>query len=232
VIAIHPGPLGRMRTHVVEGYPYEVVGILAGDRATNTVTHAVPLINERADSPANRYQVSGLILAKTERSLEAEHLAILGYYHSHPDHPAQYSDFDRDHALPNLSYVIVSVLAGVVADTRSWRLRDDRSAMDAEDIAILEAHLVPIHIPTPLRAYTGNLAKVEVEASTVGAALDALCAAHPGLAKHLRDDAGKLRSFVNVYLGDEDVRFLQKDATPLAPGSELTIVPSIAGGAR
>jgi molybdopterin synthase sulfur carrier subunit len=87
-----------------------------------------------------------------------------------------------------------------------------------------------IHIPTPLRAYTDNAAAVVVEAATVGLALDALITRHPVLGKHLRDDAGKLRSFVNVYLGDEDVRFLEKDATPLADGSELTIVPSIAGG--
>lgn len=88
-----------------------------------------------------------------------------------------------------------------------------------------------IHIPTPLRAYTDSKASVEVEATTAGGALDALTAAYPGLAKHLRDDAGKLRSFVNVYLGDEDIRFLEQDATPVAAGDELTIVPSIAGGA-
>lgn len=87
-----------------------------------------------------------------------------------------------------------------------------------------------IHIPTPLRAYTDKQAAVTVTASTVGEALDALTEDYPGLAKHIRDDSGKLRSFVNVYLGDEDVRFLQKDDTPVAESDELTIVPSIAGG--
>ena len=87
-----------------------------------------------------------------------------------------------------------------------------------------------IHIPTPLRAYTDKLSKVEVSATTVGEALNALTTAHPGLAKHLRDDSGKLRSFVNIYLGDEDVRFLDKEATVVSEGDELTIVPSIAGG--
>jgi len=88
-----------------------------------------------------------------------------------------------------------------------------------------------IHIPTPLRAYTDGQASVTVSASTAGEALDALTTAHSGLAKHLRDDSGKLRSFVNVYLGDEDIRFLNKEATEVADGDELTIVPSIAGGA-
>jgi molybdopterin synthase sulfur carrier subunit len=230
MIRIRRRQLREMQGHAEAGFPYEVVGILAGESATNTVTRVSNLVNERADSAHNRYQVSGLVLAKAERALEAEGYAILGYYHSHPDHPEQYSEYDRDHALPNLSYVIVSVRSGKVAEELSWRLRDDRSAMDPEEIVVLEDPLATIHIPTPLRAYTGNQATVTVEGGTVGEALDALCKAHGGLAKHLRDDSGKLRSFVNVYLGDEDIRFLQKEATPLPAGAEITIVPSIAGG--
>lgn len=90
--------------------------------------------------------------------------------------------------------------------------------------------MTTIHIPTPLRAYTEQQAKVTVEGATVGEALDALTARYDGLGRHLRDDQGRLRSFVNVYLGDEDIRFLDKEATPLGEGAELTIVPSIAGG--
>ncbi|MCA9571198.1 MAG: MoaD/ThiS family protein [Myxococcales bacterium] len=92
--------------------------------------------------------------------------------------------------------------------------------------------MATIHIPTPLRAYTDGKASVEVAGSTVGEALTALTTAHGGLAKHLRDAEGRLRSFVNVYLGDEDIRYLQQEATPLPADGELTIVPSIAGGAR
>lgn len=90
--------------------------------------------------------------------------------------------------------------------------------------------MATIHIPTPLRAYTAGQASVTVDGDTVGAALDALTTAHEGLAKHLRDDAGKLRSFVNIYVGDEDIRYLQQEETPLEGGAEITIVPSIAGG--
>lgn len=89
---------------------------------------------------------------------------------------------------------------------------------------------VSIAIPTALRAYTGGAASVAVEAETAGAALDALTTAHPGLARHIRGEDGKLRSFVNVYLNDEDIRHLEKDATALKAGDRLTIVPSIAGG--
>lgn len=91
--------------------------------------------------------------------------------------------------------------------------------------------MTTVHIPTPLRPYTDNQPAVQVGGATVGEALAALTTAHPGLARHLRDESGKLRSFVNVYLGDEDIRFLDKEATALAAGAEITIVPSIAGGA-
>lgn len=91
---------------------------------------------------------------------------------------------------------------------------------------------VNILIPTALRGYVGGVSCVPVSADTAGAALDALTAAHPALAQHLRTPEGKLRSFVNVYKGDEDIRHLQKEATPVAAGDTLTIVPSIAGGGR
>lgn len=87
-----------------------------------------------------------------------------------------------------------------------------------------------IHIPTPLRAYTGGNASVEVDGGTVGEALASLTAAHPDIAKHLRTPEGKLRSFVNIYVGDEDIRFLDKEDTAVGAGTEITIVPSIAGG--
>jgi molybdopterin synthase sulfur carrier subunit len=231
-LSVDARELARLHAHAQEGYPHEVVGILAGRRSDRSVTRVHPLRNERADSAHNRYKVSGLVLMRAERALEAEGLEIVGYYHSHPDHPAQYSDFDREHALPNMSYLITAVHEGRVVDTLSWRLVEDRSSMDAEDIQIQEPPMsVTIHIPTPLRAYTDRQAAVSVEGSTVGEALQALTGRYPSLEKHLRTGEGQLRSFVNVYLGEEDIRFLDKEATAVTEGAELTIVPSIAGGA-
>jgi len=89
----------------------------------------------------------------------------------------------------------------------------------------------PIHIPTPLRPYAGGADRVSVEAATVDEALAHLTASHPGLKKHLFTDEGRLRSFVNVYVNDEEIRHLSGGNTPIKPGDELTIVPSIAGGA-
>jgi len=85
-------------------------------------------------------------------------------------------------------------------------------------------------IPTPLRQYAGKQDSVELAGSTVGEVLSALTARHPDLRRQLFNDEGRLRSFVNVYLNDEDIRYLQKDATPVKAGDTLSIVPSIAGG--
>ena len=89
---------------------------------------------------------------------------------------------------------------------------------------------VKIIIPTPLRQYVGKKDQVEVEAKTVAEALSRLTGEYSELRRHLYNPEGKLRSFVNVYLGDEDIRFLQREQTPLNENDVLTIVPSIAGG--
>ena len=87
-----------------------------------------------------------------------------------------------------------------------------------------------IHIPTPLRQYVGKQASIEVTGVTVGEAMTSLVAQHPDLRKHLYNDDGKLRAFVNLYVNDEDIRYLQKEATALNEGDNISIVPSIAGG--
>jgi adenylyltransferase/sulfurtransferase len=88
-----------------------------------------------------------------------------------------------------------------------------------------------IHIPTPLRQYVGKVAQVDVQGATVGEAMKALVTQHPDLRKHLYTDEGKLRAFVNLYLNDEDIRYLQKEETALKEEDNISIVPSIAGGA-
>jgi adenylyltransferase/sulfurtransferase len=87
-----------------------------------------------------------------------------------------------------------------------------------------------IHIPTPLRPFTDSQESVEVSGATVGELLADLTTRHQGLKKHLYADDGRLRNFVNVYLNDEDIRYLEKEKTPVKAGDELSIVPSVAGG--
>jgi molybdopterin converting factor small subunit len=87
-----------------------------------------------------------------------------------------------------------------------------------------------VHIPTPLRQYAGKQSAVDVKATSIADALSDLVAQHPELRRHLYTDDGKLRAFVNVYLNDEDIRYLQKEATLVTDSDTISIVPSIAGG--
>jgi len=90
--------------------------------------------------------------------------------------------------------------------------------------------MVTVRIPTQLRNLSANAAEVKVEGATVAEALHALDAAHPGFDERLFDEAGSLRRFVNVFLDDEDIRFLEGVDTMLADGQTLSIVPAVAGG--
>lgn len=92
--------------------------------------------------------------------------------------------------------------------------------------------MAKVLIPTPLRQYADKKDTVEVNGATVGEVLTGLTTQFGDLRKHLFNDEGKLRSFVNVYLNDEDVRYLSKDATPVKDSDTLSIVPSIAGGSK
>ena len=87
-----------------------------------------------------------------------------------------------------------------------------------------------VRIPTPLRKLTNNEEVVEVAATTVGEAINELQARYPGIKERLVDDSGAVRRFVNVYLNEEDIRFLQNQQTLFKDGDELSIIPAIAGG--
>jgi len=124
-----------IRAHGAETYPHECCGALIGRDAE--ITSTVPLPNITDEGPRRRFRVSDSDYLRVERAADAAGAELLGFYHSHPDHPARPSQYDLDHALPNFSYVIVSVLAGAADDMRSWKLRDDRSAFDEEALSVL-----------------------------------------------------------------------------------------------
>ena len=127
---------GKIRAHGVETYPHECCGAILG-RETNgarEVLGLMPLANRRDDSPRNRFEVTSDDVRLAEKTARGQHLELIGWYHSHPDAPARPSEYDRDHAWPWYSYIIVSVQSGQPRDMNSWRLRDDRSAYDSEAI--------------------------------------------------------------------------------------------------
>ena len=91
---------------------------------------------------------------------------------------------------------------------------------------------ITVNIPTPLRKLTNNLSEVELEAGTVGQLVDGLEGAYAGIAEKLLDDSGEIRRYVNIFVNDEDIRFLDGKETPLKDGDNISIVPAIAGGRR
>ena len=93
-----------------------------------------------------------------------------------------------------------------------------------------QTQTVTVHVPTPLRKYTGGDATVDVSGDTVGGVLHALVEQYPDLESNLYTDDGTLRQFVNVYVGDDDIRYRDGVDTPVTSGDAVSIVPSIAGG--
>jgi proteasome lid subunit RPN8/RPN11 len=139
----------KIRAHGAETYPYECCGALMGrdsaagenmsgasSKPTREVLALFPLVNRRDDSPRNRFSVSAEDVLGAEKAAHSQGLDVVGWYHSHPDHPARPSEYDRDHAWPWYSYVIVSVQKAAPQDMTSWRLSDDRQEFSPEGIEI------------------------------------------------------------------------------------------------
>ncbi|MGH9592251.1 MAG: M67 family metallopeptidase [Bryobacteraceae bacterium] len=127
-----------IRAHGVETYPHECCGALLGAEGDGgrEVRGLYKLFNRRTDSPRNRFSVTSEDVRDAEKAARQAGLDVIGWYHSHPDHPALPSEFDREHAWPWYSYVIVSVVAGEAQAMASWRLTDDRMRFDPEKITM------------------------------------------------------------------------------------------------
>ena len=121
-----------IRRHGEETFPHECCGALVG--VDGCVTTAVLLPNTTEEGPRRRFLVRPSDYREAEQRASALGGELLGFYHSHPDHPARPSQYDLDHAWPFFSYVIVSVRDGVSGDMTAWRLREDRSAFDQEQL--------------------------------------------------------------------------------------------------
>lgn len=125
----------KVRRHCRRTYPHEGCGILLGRPANGrkAVVDVLPTGNAREEGAQhNRYLIPPEDLLAGELKAEALGLEVIGFFHSHPDHPARPSEFDRDHAWPWYSYLILSVHGGKVSASRSWQLREDRSGFDEE----------------------------------------------------------------------------------------------------
>jgi proteasome lid subunit RPN8/RPN11 len=127
--------LHQIHQHLESGYPNEACGVMLGKNGV--ITEIACADNQRTDSARNRYLIDPLMYMKIERDADKRGMDVLGIYHSHPDVAAKPSQFDIDHAWPNFSYLIVSVVEGKAVESNSWRLRDDRSTFDQEAVEFL-----------------------------------------------------------------------------------------------
>jgi proteasome lid subunit RPN8/RPN11 len=146
--------LAAMREHASAVYPAECCGALIGTAGGNGKARVVSILslpNATEDSAHRRFLVKPSDYRAAEARAAATGADLIGFYHSHPDHPARPSAYDLAHAWPNLSYVILSVARGRPVDVRSWRLLDDRSDFVEENLRTEHGHpSAHSHAPAPV----------------------------------------------------------------------------------
>lgn len=141
MIQITSGSLNEVARHAESDYPYECCGLLLGEflESSKSVAEILPISNAREEAAKrNRFLIRPDELRRGEEYAKGRNLAVVGFYHSHPDHPAEPSQYDLEHAWPIYSYVIVSVKSGQVAAIRSWEQEFDRSRFTEEVLEVRE----------------------------------------------------------------------------------------------
>ncbi|HEY3024588.1 MAG TPA: M67 family metallopeptidase [Pyrinomonadaceae bacterium] len=138
MIEINDQQIDTINQHGERDYPHECCGLLIGrfvEGGRKIVIETYPISNAREEAAKrNRFLITPEELLRGERHARERELDIVGFYHSHPDHPASPSQYDADHAWPVYSYIIVSVKEGHAADLHSWELETDRSRFNREEI--------------------------------------------------------------------------------------------------
>ena len=137
------GLANAIREHALREFPHECCGALLGrDNYGDAlkpdgrqILDVLPLPNREKDSPRNRFALTAKDVWVAETRAREQGMEVVGWYHSHPDHPAKPSEMDRGQALPWYSYVIVSVASAGARELRSWRLNDDRTGYSEESVA-------------------------------------------------------------------------------------------------
>lgn len=137
MISIPKALMDEITELVQKGYPHECCGIFGGDPAQNAVAQIAVAENLNQERSRDRYLMNPKDIVRAQKEFSARGQDVLGYYHSHPDHPARPSETDRANAWAGYSYVIVSVMNGKVADTRSWVLDEKTGQFEEEKIQIM-----------------------------------------------------------------------------------------------
>lgn len=138
MIVLNSAVINNISGHGESAYPGECCGIILGTEGPDSKRKAeeiIPVMNAKKEEERhNRFLITPETLMQAERTARRKKLDVLGFYHSHPDHPAVPSEYDREHAWPFYSYIIVSVIAGQAKDMASWRLEDARNNFNEEEI--------------------------------------------------------------------------------------------------
>lgn len=128
----------QIGAHGERDYPHECCGLLLGrfsDDGVKTISELYAISNAREEAAKrNRFLITPLELMRGERYARENGLELIGFYHSHPDHPARPSQYDLDHALPVYSYIIVAIHNGRAADMTSWQITEDRARFEQEEM--------------------------------------------------------------------------------------------------
>jgi molybdopterin/thiamine biosynthesis adenylyltransferase/proteasome lid subunit RPN8/RPN11/rhodanese-related sulfurtransferase/molybdopterin converting factor small subunit len=221
--------------HAREGYPHEVCGLLLGkmhgtapgERREAIVSRRAKNLN--AERPHDRYLMDPSDMNAADTAARELGLEIVGFYHSHPDHPAIASRTDLENSSPwgGYSYPIVSVVKGDVADLRSWTREDDRWV---EEKITGGDTMATVRIPTPLRPLTKGQSEVAVRGGTIREIVANLGTSYAGMRERIVDEQGEVRRFVNVFVNKDDIRALKGLETEVKDGDVVSILPAIAGG--
>ena len=147
-LMLHARDTERIHAHLRDAYPEEGCGVLIGREqgAVREIERIIVSENRREESRHNRYLIAPEQFLAADREARAAGLDVLGFFHSHPDHPPRPSAFDLEHAWPYYSYMIVSLERGHVVETRSWRLSSDRTRFDPEDLVFVPDAAASAHV--------------------------------------------------------------------------------------
>ena len=127
-----------MSAHAEDTFPEECCGTMLGrelEDGSREIVQVIRVENTKGENRERRFLIDPRSLLQAERTAKDAGLDVLGIYHSHPDHPSKWSEFDRVHAMPFWSYLIISCIKGKTANIQSWRLREDRSSFDEEELS-------------------------------------------------------------------------------------------------
>jgi len=141
VIAVPTHAVEAIRAHGREAYPEECCGALLGtiENGQTRVARIERMGNAREDERWHRYAIEPLDYLRVEKAASAQGLGLIGFYHSHPDHPAAPSEYDREHAFPFFHYLVLAVASGEPGELTAWILSEDRGRFESEPLAVAES---------------------------------------------------------------------------------------------